>query len=144
MRITGFQQRIVAGCRAQPFVVSARGASHPKSTTIETTQSCRSVCGEGIVPPLGWGIQMRLLLRWHLHMVLLCVLSFSLASGLSVQLPKDVLGYKVPPSAQTWVDATISDLGLQAQNSSMTVERGITASNLTLATGMTKARRAEQ
>jgi hypothetical protein len=61
---------------------------------------------------------MRLLLGWSLKLSLVGVVYLGMSSGFKVKLPEEVLGYKVPASAQEWVDrnARIADFGQQAQS----------------------------
>ena len=60
---------------------------------------------------------MRFLLGWAVKLSLAGVVYLGLTSGFKIKLPEEVLGYKVPPSAQEWVDrnAQISEYGKQAK-----------------------------
>jgi len=60
---------------------------------------------------------MRLLVGWALKLSLAGVVYLGLTSGFKIKLPEEVLGYKVPPSAQEWVDrnAQIGEYGKQTQ-----------------------------
>jgi hypothetical protein len=60
---------------------------------------------------------MRFLLGWALKLSFVGVVYLGMTSGFKVKLPEEVLGYKVPPAAQEWVDrnAKIADFGAQAQ-----------------------------
>jgi hypothetical protein len=60
---------------------------------------------------------MRFLLSWSLKLSLVGVAYLGMTSGFKVKLPDEVLGYKVPPSAQEWVDrnAKIAQFGNETQ-----------------------------
>jgi hypothetical protein len=60
---------------------------------------------------------MRFLLGWALKLSLVGVVYLGLTSGFKVKLPEEVLGYKVPASAQEWVDrnAKLAEYGQQTQ-----------------------------
>jgi len=60
---------------------------------------------------------MRLLVGWTLKLSLVGVVYLVFWSLLKKKLPEEVLGYKVPPSAQEWVDrnANIAAFGKQTQ-----------------------------
>ena len=60
---------------------------------------------------------MRLLVGWTLKLSLVGVVYLGMSSGFKMKLPEEVLGYKVPPSAQEWVDrnANIAAFGTQTQ-----------------------------
>ncbi len=60
---------------------------------------------------------MRVLVRWGFKLALVGLVYAGLTSGVKVKLPETVLGYKVPDSAQQWVDrnAQISEYGRQTQ-----------------------------
>jgi hypothetical protein len=60
---------------------------------------------------------MRFLLGWALKLSLVGVVYLGMTSGFKVKLPEEVLGYKIPPTAQAWVDrnAKIAEYGQQAQ-----------------------------
>jgi hypothetical protein len=60
---------------------------------------------------------MRFLLGWALKLSLVGVVYLGMTSGFKVKLPDEVLGYKVPPSAQEWVDrnAKIAAYGKETQ-----------------------------
>ena len=60
---------------------------------------------------------MRFLLGWALKLSVVGVVYLGMASGFKIKLPEEVLGYKVPPAAQEWVDrnAKIAEFGKQAQ-----------------------------
>jgi hypothetical protein len=60
---------------------------------------------------------MRFLLGWTLKLSLVGIVYLGVTSGFKVKLPEEVLGYKVPPTAQEWVDrnAKIAEYGQQAQ-----------------------------
>ncbi len=60
---------------------------------------------------------MRFLLGWALKLSLVGIVYLGLTSGFKVKLPEEVLGYKVPASAQEWVDrnAKLAEYGQQTQ-----------------------------
>ena len=60
---------------------------------------------------------MRFLLGWAVKLSLAGVVYLGLTSGFKIKLPEEVLGYKVPPSAQEWVDrnAKIAQYGKETQ-----------------------------
>jgi hypothetical protein len=60
---------------------------------------------------------MRFLLGWALKLSLVGVVYLGVTSGFKVKLPEEVLGYKIPPTAQEWVDrnAKIAEFGQQTQ-----------------------------
>ena len=60
---------------------------------------------------------MRFLLGWTFKLGALGLLYLGMTSGLHVKLPEEILGYKVPATAQQWVDrnAQIGELGQQTQ-----------------------------
>jgi hypothetical protein len=60
---------------------------------------------------------MRFLLGWALKLSFVGVVYLGLTSGFKVKLPEEVLGYKVPATAQQWVDrnAQIGEYGKQTK-----------------------------
>ena len=60
---------------------------------------------------------MRFLLGWSLKLSFVGVVYLGMTSGFKVKLPEEVLGYKVPATAQAWVDrnAQIGEYGKQTQ-----------------------------
>jgi hypothetical protein len=62
---------------------------------------------------------MRLLLGWTFKLGALGLVYLGLTSGVHIKLPEEILGYKVPSSAQQWVDrnAQIGQYGQQTQAS---------------------------
>ncbi len=66
---------------------------------------------------------MRVLLGWALKLSLVGVVYLGVTSGFKVKLPEEVLGYKVPPTAQEWVDrnAKIAEFGKQTQGGFKTI-----------------------
>ena len=60
---------------------------------------------------------MRFLLGWTLKLSLVSVVYLGMTSGFKIKLPEEVLGYKVPPAAQEWVDrnAKIAAYGKETQ-----------------------------
>ena len=60
---------------------------------------------------------MRFLVGWALKLSVVGVIYLGMTSGFKVKLPEEVLGYKVPPTAQEWVDrnAKITEYGKQTQ-----------------------------
>jgi hypothetical protein len=69
---------------------------------------------------------MRFLLGWALKLGVVGVIYLGMTSGFKVQLPEEILGYKVPASAQKWVDrnAEIGALGTQTQNAFKSIADG--------------------
>lgn len=61
---------------------------------------------------------MRFLLGWGLKLGVVGLIYLGMTSGFKVQLPEEVLGYKVPAEAQQWVDrnAKIGAIGKQTQD----------------------------
>ena len=62
---------------------------------------------------------MRALLGWAIKLSVLGVVYVGLTSGVRIQLPEEVLGFKVPQEAQQWVDrnAQIGEYGTQTKAS---------------------------
>jgi hypothetical protein len=62
---------------------------------------------------------MRTLVGWMFKLGFLGLIYVGLTSGVRIQLPDEVLGYKVPASAQQWVDrnAQIGEYGKQTKAS---------------------------
>ena len=62
---------------------------------------------------------MRLLVGWMVKLSFLGLIYFGMTSGFRIELPEEVLGYKVPTTAQQWVDrnAQIGDYGQKTQAS---------------------------
>jgi hypothetical protein len=60
---------------------------------------------------------MRFLVGWIFKLGFLGVIYLGVTSGFRIQLPEEILGYKVPATAQQWVDrnAQIGDYGKQSQ-----------------------------
>jgi hypothetical protein len=60
---------------------------------------------------------MRFLFGWALKIAFLGVIYLGLTSGYRIKLPEEVLGYKVPETAQQWVDrnAQITEYGKQTK-----------------------------
>ena len=60
---------------------------------------------------------MRFLVGWMVKLSFLGLIYFGLTSGFRIQLPEEILGYKVPPTAQQWVDrnAQIGEYGKQTE-----------------------------
>ena len=60
---------------------------------------------------------MRTLMRWVIKLSIVGLIYAGISSGVKIKLPETVLGYKVPDSAQQWVDrnAQIADYGRQTQ-----------------------------
>ena len=57
------------------------------------------------------------LLGWTVKLGALGLVYVGMTSGLQIKLPDEILGYKVPSSAQQWVDrnAQIGEYGKQTQ-----------------------------
>ena len=60
---------------------------------------------------------MRTLMGWIFKLGVLGLIYAGMTSGVKIKLPETVLGYKVPDTAQQWVDrnAQIADYGRQTQ-----------------------------
>ncbi|HTR87465.1 MAG TPA: hypothetical protein VMI56_23480 [Reyranella sp.] len=60
---------------------------------------------------------MRTLMGWTIKLSVLGALYFGMTSGAKIKLPETILGYKVPDTAQQWVDrnAQIANYGTQTQ-----------------------------
>jgi hypothetical protein len=60
---------------------------------------------------------MRTILSWSIKLSAVGLFYVAMASGMKVKLPEVVFGYKVPASAQAWVDrnAQIADYGQRTQ-----------------------------
>lgn len=60
---------------------------------------------------------MRFLLGWTIKLGVLGLIYVGMTSGARIQLPSEILGYKVPSEAQQWIDrnAQIGELGKQTQ-----------------------------
>ncbi len=60
---------------------------------------------------------MRTLLGWSIKLSIGGLLYVAMTSGMGLKLPKTILGYTVPDSAQQFVDRTsqIADFGKQTQ-----------------------------
>lgn len=66
---------------------------------------------------------MRFLIGWTFKLGFLGLIYLGMTSGLRIQLPDEILGYKVPASAQQWVDrnAQIGEYGKSTQASFKTI-----------------------
>jgi hypothetical protein len=60
---------------------------------------------------------MRFLLGWALKLAVIGAIYVGITSGYKIKLPEQVLGYKVPETAQQWVDrnAQLSEYGKQTR-----------------------------
>jgi hypothetical protein len=60
---------------------------------------------------------MRFLVGWMVKLGVLGLIYLGMTSGVHIQLPEEILGYRVPASAQQWVDrnAQIGEYGKQTQ-----------------------------
>jgi hypothetical protein len=60
---------------------------------------------------------MRFLVGWMVKLSFLGLIYFGMTSGFRIQLPEEILGYRVPETAQQWVDrnAQIGEYGKQTQ-----------------------------
>ena len=47
---------------------------------------------------------MRFLMGWTLKLAFLGTIYLGMTSGYTIKLPEQVLGYKLPDTAQQWVD----------------------------------------
>jgi hypothetical protein len=66
---------------------------------------------------------MRFLVGWMVKLGVLGLIYLGMTSGVRIQLPDEILGYRVPASAQQWVDrnAQIGEYGKQTQASFKTI-----------------------
>lgn len=66
---------------------------------------------------------MRFLMGWVFKLGVLGLIYLGMTSGVRVQLPEEILGFKVPTEAQQWVDrnAQIGEYGKQTQASFKTI-----------------------
>ena len=62
---------------------------------------------------------MRFLTGWIVKLGFLGLIYLGMTSGIRIQLPEEILGYKVPATAQQWVDrnAQIGEYGTQTKAS---------------------------
>jgi hypothetical protein len=62
---------------------------------------------------------MRFLMGWVVKLGCLGLIYLGMTSGVRIQLPEEVFGYKVPASAQQWVDrnAQIGEYGKKTEAS---------------------------
>ena len=60
---------------------------------------------------------MKTILGWSIKLSVAGVVYIGMTSASSIKLPEEALGYKVPPSAQQWIDrnAQLADFGKQTQ-----------------------------
>lgn len=60
---------------------------------------------------------MRFLVGWMFKLSFLGLIYFGMTSGFRIQLPEEILGYRLPVEAQQWVDrnAQIGEYGKQTQ-----------------------------
>ncbi len=67
------------------------------------------------------------LVGWAVKLGALGLLYFGMTSGMHITLPDEVLGYKVPASAQQWVDrnAQIAEYGKKTQASFQNIADGM-------------------
>ena len=70
---------------------------------------------------------MKFVLGWTFKLAFLGVVYLGFTSGFHVQLPEMVLGYKVPESAQQFVDRSskIADFGQQTQTGFKSIAAGL-------------------
>jgi hypothetical protein len=70
---------------------------------------------------------MRTLVGWMFKLGFLGLIYVGMTSGVRIQLPDEILGYKVPASAQQWVDrnAQIGEYGKQTKASFENIADGI-------------------
>ena len=66
---------------------------------------------------------MRFLLGWVFKLSIVGAIYLGMTSGYKIKLPEEVLGYKVPTTAQQWVDrnAQISEYGKQTKSAFETI-----------------------
>jgi hypothetical protein len=69
---------------------------------------------------------MRFLMGWVVKLGFVGVLYLGMTSGMHIQLPEEIFGFKVPASAQQWVDrnAQIGDFGKQTEASFKSIADG--------------------
>jgi hypothetical protein len=69
---------------------------------------------------------MRFLVGWMFKLSFLGLIYFGMTSGFRIQLPEEILGYRLPTSAQQWVDrnAQIGEFGKQTQAGFKTIADG--------------------
>ena len=62
---------------------------------------------------------MRTLIGWSLKLSVAGLVYLGMTSGVRIQLPEEILGFKVPQGAQEWVDrnAQIGEYGAKTQAS---------------------------
>ena len=62
---------------------------------------------------------MRTLLGWAIKLSIIGAIYVGVTSGVKIQLPDEVLGFKVPQEAQQWVDrnAQVGEYGQKTQAS---------------------------
>jgi len=60
---------------------------------------------------------MKTILGWSIKLSVAGLVYVGMTSGSNIKLAEEVLGYKVPPSAQQWIDrnAQLADFGKQTQ-----------------------------
>ncbi len=60
---------------------------------------------------------MKMIVGWSIKLSIAGLVYVGMTSGTQIKLPEEVFGYKVPPSAQQWIDrnAQIADFGNQTQ-----------------------------
>jgi hypothetical protein len=70
---------------------------------------------------------MKFILGWTFKLAFVGVVYLGFTSGFHVQLPATVLGYKVPESAQQFVDRSskIADFGQQTQTGFKSIAAGL-------------------
>ena len=70
---------------------------------------------------------MKFVLGWTFKLAFLGVVYLGVTSGFHVKLPETVLGYKVPESAQQFVDRSskIADFGQQTQTGFKSIAAGL-------------------
>jgi hypothetical protein len=70
---------------------------------------------------------MKFVLGWTFKLAFLGVVYLGFTSGFHVQLPETVLGYKVPESAQQFVERSsrIADFGQQTQTGFKSITAGL-------------------
>jgi hypothetical protein len=66
---------------------------------------------------------MRFLMGWALKLSVVGVVYLGMTSGFKIKLPEEMLGYKVPATAQQWVDrnAQIAEYGKQTKTAFETI-----------------------
>ena len=70
---------------------------------------------------------MKFLLGWSLKLAVVGAIYVGMTSGFKIKLPEEILGYKVPESAQRFVErsAQIGEIGQKTQNGFKSIADGL-------------------